>query len=115
MAWPMGVIMRIMTSDDDDEIAGSLKMLMGATSGLGLIHESVNTFDDTNWSRSWYVCVSLSGLKPGKVISANTGLGSPGQTASLARCSSISRTESPRFYNVASKTKRRHMIDMYSR
>ncbi|OAR02635.1 hypothetical protein LLEC1_06953 [Akanthomyces lecanii] len=54
MAWPMGIIMRIMTSDDDDEIAGSLKMLMGATSGLGLIHESVNTFDDTNWSRSWF-------------------------------------------------------------
>ncbi len=55
MAWPMGVIMRIMTSDNDDEIASSLKMLMGATSGLGLIHESVNTFDEANWSRSWYV------------------------------------------------------------
>lgn len=53
MAWPMGVIMRIMTSDRDDEIVACLKMLMGATSGLGLIHESVNTFDDSNWSRPW--------------------------------------------------------------
>ncbi|KAF1732695.1 Meiotically up-regulated protein [Beauveria bassiana] len=54
MAWPMGVIMRIMTSDHDDEIVACLKMLMGATSGLGLIHESVNTFDDSNWSRPWF-------------------------------------------------------------
>lgn len=59
MAWPMGIIMRIMTSDDDDEIISSLKTLMGATSGLGLIHESVNTFDDTNWSRSWYAPIKL--------------------------------------------------------
>lgn len=55
MAWPMGVIMQTMTSDDDDEIVRGIKQLMGSTSGLGLIHESVNTHDDAQWSRSWYV------------------------------------------------------------
>ncbi len=53
MAWPMGVIMRTMTSTDDDEIVYGIKQLMGSTSGLGLIHESVNTHDDTRWTRSW--------------------------------------------------------------
>ncbi|GJN71998.1 hypothetical protein VFPFJ_02735 [Purpureocillium lilacinum] len=54
MAWPMGVIMRTMTSTDDDEIVYGIKQLMGSTSGLGLIHESVNTHDDTRWTRSWF-------------------------------------------------------------
>ncbi|TWU77718.1 hypothetical protein ED733_008461 [Metarhizium rileyi] len=54
MAWPMGVIMRTMTSSDDEEIVQGIKQLMGATSGLGLIHESVNTHDDKRWTRSWF-------------------------------------------------------------
>ncbi|OAQ73827.1 hypothetical protein VFPPC_01442 [Pochonia chlamydosporia 170] len=54
MAWPMGVIMQTMTSHDDHEIVRGIKQLMGATSGLGLIHESVNTHDDTKWTRSWF-------------------------------------------------------------
>lgn len=53
MAWPMGVIMRIMTTDDDDEIVFGLKQLLGSTSGLGLMHESVNTHDESDWTRSW--------------------------------------------------------------
>lgn len=57
MAWPMGVIMQTMTSSDDDEIVHGIRQLMGATSGLGLIHESVNTYDDKKWTRSW--CVYL--------------------------------------------------------
>ncbi|PNY22449.1 Uncharacterized protein TCAP_07140 [Tolypocladium capitatum] len=54
MAWPMGVIMQTMTSDDDDEIVHGIKQLMGSTSGLGLMHESVNTHDDSKWTRSWF-------------------------------------------------------------
>ncbi|KAM4062929.1 metal-independent alpha-mannosidase [Hirsutella rhossiliensis] len=54
MAWPMAVIMQTMTSDNDDEIVGGIKQLMGSTSGLGLIHESVNTHNEVTWTRSWF-------------------------------------------------------------
>ncbi|KAG6002601.1 hypothetical protein E4U21_002945 [Claviceps maximensis] len=54
MAWPMGVIIQIMTSDDDEEIVHGIRQLMGSTSRLGLIHESVNTWDDGTWTRPWF-------------------------------------------------------------
>jgi len=39
-AWPMSVIVQIMTSDDDKEILELLGMLKSSTAGLGLMHES---------------------------------------------------------------------------
>lgn len=53
MAWPMGLIMQILTSNDDGEITNGLRQLLGSTSGLGLIHETVNSHDDTKWTRPW--------------------------------------------------------------
>ena len=53
MGWPMGVITQILTSDNDDEITGGIKQLMGSTSGLGLMHESVNSHDASIWTRPW--------------------------------------------------------------
>ncbi|KAK7422286.1 hypothetical protein QQZ08_009592 [Neonectria magnoliae] len=53
MAWPMGLIIQIMTSDDDDEIVDGIQQLLGSTSGLGLIHETVNSHDEKKWTRSW--------------------------------------------------------------
>ncbi|KAK8066321.1 hypothetical protein PG997_013068 [Apiospora hydei] len=52
--WPMSVIMRIMTTDDDIEIRTNMKMILSSTAGLGLIHESVNAFDAKKWSRQWF-------------------------------------------------------------
>ena len=52
--WPMAAIMRILTSNDDVEIVGELWQILATTDGLGLIHESLNTFDSSKWTRQWF-------------------------------------------------------------
>lgn len=53
MAWPMSLIVRILTTDDDNEIVDSLRQLLSSTAGLGLMHEAVNTHRATSFTRQW--------------------------------------------------------------
>ncbi|AET38645.1 glycoside hydrolase family 125 protein Ecym_3142 [Eremothecium cymbalariae DBVPG len=55
-AWPMSLLVRIRTSEDDKEIMDCLKLIMENTGGLGLIHESIqtSTAGGTEYTRSWF-------------------------------------------------------------
>lgn len=54
MIWPMSIIMKALTSTDDDEIAACVKMLLATDAGTGFIHESFHKDDPANFTRPWF-------------------------------------------------------------
>lgn len=55
-AWPMSLLVKIRTTDNDEEIVKALNMVMENTAGLGLMHESVhvNSKHGRDFTRSWF-------------------------------------------------------------
>jgi meiotically up-regulated gene 157 (Mug157) protein len=54
MIWPLGIIMRALTSDDGSEIAFCLSMLKRTHAGTGFMHESFYKDDPTRFTRKWF-------------------------------------------------------------
>ena len=52
--WPMGIILRAMTSNNNNEIIKCLKMLVNTHSGTGFMHEAFDKDDPSNYFRSWF-------------------------------------------------------------
>jgi uncharacterized protein len=54
MIWPLGIIMRALTSRDDREIRSCLKMLKTTHAGTGFMHEAFERDDPKKFTRSWF-------------------------------------------------------------
>jgi hypothetical protein len=52
--WPMGIILRAMTSTDEEEIRFCLKMLKNTHANTGFMHESFHKDNGDNFSRKWF-------------------------------------------------------------
>jgi meiotically up-regulated gene 157 (Mug157) protein len=54
MIWPMSIMVRAMTSDDDAEIRQCLRWLKTTDAGTGFMHESFDKDDPKQFSRPWF-------------------------------------------------------------
>ena len=54
MAWPMSIMMKAFTSNDDKEIKWCIETLMHTDAGTGLIHESFDVNNSSHYTRPWF-------------------------------------------------------------
>ncbi|TLV02928.1 glycoside hydrolase family 125 protein [Dyadobacter luticola] len=54
MIWPLGIIIRGLTSKDDAEIKFCVQLLKKNHAGTGFMHESFHKDDATKFTRSWF-------------------------------------------------------------
>ncbi|MDL2222851.1 glycoside hydrolase family 125 protein [Bacteroidales bacterium OttesenSCG-928-M11] len=54
MIWPMSIMMKAFTSNDDDEIKACVEMLIRTDADTGFIHESFHKDDPSKFTRKWF-------------------------------------------------------------
>ncbi len=54
MIWPMSIMMKAFTSQDDNEIKWCIEALMRTDAGTGFMHESFHKDDPTDYTRDWF-------------------------------------------------------------
>ena len=54
MIWPMSIMMKAFTSDDDAEIKWCIETLLSTDAGTGFMHESFHKDDPSNFTREWF-------------------------------------------------------------
>jgi meiotically up-regulated gene 157 (Mug157) protein len=54
MIWPLALIMRGLTSQDDAEIRASIQRLKTIHAGTGYMHESFNKNDPSHYTQAWF-------------------------------------------------------------
>ncbi len=54
MIWPLSIIVRGLTSKDDNEIKTCIEMLRKTHGGTGFMHESFHKEDAANFTRKWF-------------------------------------------------------------
>jgi meiotically up-regulated gene 157 (Mug157) protein len=54
MIWPMTIMMKAFTSQDDVEIKSCVESLMTTDAGTGFMHESFNKNDASKFTRAWF-------------------------------------------------------------
>jgi meiotically up-regulated gene 157 (Mug157) protein len=54
MIWPLSIIMKGLTSTNENEIRSCLLTLQKTHAGTGFIHESFHKDDPTKFTRKWF-------------------------------------------------------------
>lgn len=54
MAWPMSIMMKAFTSQDDAEIKWCIELLMKTDADTGFMHESFNVNNPKDYTRAWF-------------------------------------------------------------
>ena len=54
MVWPLSILMRAFTSQDEREIRQCLVWLRGTTAGTGFMHESFDKDEASKFTRPWF-------------------------------------------------------------
>ncbi len=54
MPWPMSIMMKCFTAQDDDEIRWCMRTLLATDAGTGFMHESFHKDDASKYTRPWF-------------------------------------------------------------